>query len=412
MIAAMTYAMLLSVHPAVALPQRQPLYVYCGPGDQQWVRNREPVDSAATIDAMFEWMAATYGVKRMYWRGEQDRMWLRYYKCGDARPQTYDFWTRWLQYLNEDVRTNDLAVAAARRNGMEIYIMEGLFEHGPQAEVGIIAPYLFEDRLRIEHPEWCPVDRWGERLCPGPIAFCYPEARRAIIARYVDHITRYGYDGIAFYTYVENFGIRYPDEFGFNEPIVQEFKRRHGVDIRTEPFDKEAWYKLRGEYVTQFFRELHAALAPLGKKIVVNIPPHNPYYAQPWGATRLDFSGVGMIYMDWPKWVEEGIVDELYVQDSSVGPPADQKAVLTRMLNVCKGRPVELTVRTAKPLDPMWQPFIQQGVTPVAVITLPRNGIERYTIEPTSVATLSSPDWRLRAQTLKDIAAHAGARGY
>src|SRR5690348_17622517 len=63
------------------------------------------------------------------------------------------------------------------------------------------------------------------------------------------------YDGIFFYTYIENCGARYLDEYGFNEPIVSEFKRRHGVDIRNQPFDKQAWYVLRGEYMTQFIRD-------------------------------------------------------------------------------------------------------------------------------------------------------------
>ena len=75
----------------------------------------------------------------------------------------------------------------------------------------------------------------------------------------VNYLSRYvmerNFDGIAFLTYAENFSQRYEDEFGYNQPIVDEFRKRYGVDIRTEPFDKLAWAKLRGEYLTQFMRE-------------------------------------------------------------------------------------------------------------------------------------------------------------
>lgn len=58
----------------------------------------------------------------------------------------------------------DLALAAANRYGLEMYAVEGLFEHTAQGDTGGVGffPYPNEDRLRIEHPEWVPVDRWGE----------------------------------------------------------------------------------------------------------------------------------------------------------------------------------------------------------------------------------------------------------
>ena len=141
-------------------------------------------------------------------------------------------------------------------------------------------PYQAEERVRIEHPEWIPCDRWGERRAPGPLEYAYPGARKQFVDRVLRHVA--AYDGVAFYTYVENYGYRYPEEFGFNEPIVSEFIRRYGVDIRTQKFDKQAWYRLRGEYVTQVLTELHAALSRKHKKLSIVVWADNPTAPMGW----------------------------------------------------------------------------------------------------------------------------------
>jgi len=378
-----------------------PLYVFCGTGDHLWTCDREPVDSPAAVTAMMEWLAKTYGVRRLYWRGGQSMMWDKHHKVGKEKPLQYD-WFLWKRHLYNDLRINEAAIAAAKRYGMEVFLYTGLFEFGVQPDIGIVGPYLFEDELCIEHPEWRPLDRWLERRCPGAICFGYPEVRRILVMRYLDNIERFGYDGINFYTYVENCGIRYKDAFGFNQPIAREFNKRYpNVDLRRDALTDEQeryWYKCRGKFVTDFLRELHAALAPRGKKISVILDAKDPDYAQPWWGKPIP--GTGMIYMDWRRWVREGIVDEIWVQLAEV---TAQQRTLDLLLRECKGTSVRLTVRAVNPFAPVWKPYLAAGVTPVAVITAPHNGIERFSLEPTSLAGLQSPDWRLRLQTLADI---------
>ncbi len=397
-------SMLAAPETSADTPVGQPIYVFCGTGDHLWNPLVEPVDSPEAIDGMFDWMNRTYGVSRIYWRGAQSHMWDSEYQVGVERPNQHDWSNGWKRHLYRDEKINEAAVEAAHSRGMEIFAYAGLFEHGVQPDVGIICPYLFEDRLRIEHPEWCPVDRWGERRSPGPISFCYPEARKLIIDRYVDYITRMGYDGINFYTYVENVGIRYLDEFGFNEPIVAEFSKLHpDVDLRHDTLteaQKLDWYQCRGIFVTQFVRELHAALSAKGKRLSMILDSVEPDYPQPWWGK--DAPGQGMIRLDWEAWVAEGIVDELWVQ---LGATADQTALLDRLLTVCEGTDVKLTMRAINPYDEAWAPYVDTGATPVAVITWTRNGIERLSLEPTSAEALESDDWRLRAQTVTDVGA-------
>jgi HEAT repeat protein len=383
------------------VPNPPHVYAYVTCGDNQWNLDSLPVDSHATVEAIFEFLSNTFQIKRVYWRGEQDRMWQRYVHFRPENPLYYDHFVHWLGYLYNELKINEIAVAAAHRRGMQIYIFDGLLDLGATADTSGsgLYPNVREDRLRIKHPEWCPVDRWGERLCPGPIEFCYPEARQALLSRYLHHVTKYGYDGIFFYTYIENCGARYLDEYGFNEPIVKEYEHRHGVDIRKQPFNKEDWYRLRGEYLTRFIRELHRALAAKGKKLSMAIYPPTPNYPEPWDGGKVDIPQPGNVYMDWYGWVRDGIVDELFVWWRG-----DQKALLKRMLQVCQGKPVELTVADSRPFDSGWKPFIDAGVTPVSVWA-PGFDLDRVSAEPSKAEALKHPDWRWRMQALKDVAA-------
>ncbi len=384
--------------PAFAEARPQQLYVYASVGDNLWVSDWPPLDSKASIDAAFEYLVQTHGTKRMYWRWVGDYM--ENYLIRPENVRYWDFWERWVRPLYEDAKIDDLAVAAAKRNGMQIYIFDGVFEHGAQGDAGACGtfPYAAEDKLRLAHPEWIPVDRWGERGAAGPIEFCYPEARKVLVDRYVKQVVDHGFDGIGFYTYVENMSIRYDDEFGFNEPIVEEFKRRYGVDIRTQPFDKQAWYKLRGEYFTQFLRELHAALSANGKKLAMTLQADNPNFPQPWYGTQTGKPGAGMIYLDWETWVTEGIVDELCIW---TGP--DKEKLADRMLQVCKGRPVELTVLGVMKGD-KWQSLYDKGFTPWAVL-YPNAGVDGFAAPQEDLTGLKSGDWKVRAQVLFEITA-------
>lgn len=378
------------------------LQVYCGTGDNLWNHKVEPVDSPAAIEAMLEWMAKTYGVSRLYWRGAQEELWKKYFREGEYDPLIAGY-MKWTSHLYKDLGLTAAAVKAAKKNGMEVFMYTGLLEFGVQPDVGVIHPHLFEDTLRVENPQWCPLDRWGQRRSPGPICFGYPEARKIVIDRLMKQILDGGFDGIIFYTYVENIGIRYEDEFGFNQPIVDEFNKKYpDVDLRKAtltPEQKKYWYKCRGKFVTDFLSELHAQLAAHGKKLSMILDPTEPDYAQRWWGKKLH--GAGRIFMDWENWIKQGLVDEIWVQIADVKSQTDFLDVL---LEKTRGTPVKVTVRAVDPLAEVWKPYIEQGVTPVAVITWEKNGIERISLEPTSLATLKSRDWKLRAQTLSDIA--------
>jgi HEAT repeat protein len=304
-----------------------PRTVYFTTGDHQDLLGL-PLDSNATVEAAFEAIRKLYHVRRVWWRGGQDEVWGKEFII---RPENRIFdrtWDWWKDLQYRKVATNRIAVKASHDLGMEVWMAYGLFDHGSAADVGYVGfPYAAEDHRRAAHPEWAPVNRFGTWRQGGPIEFCYPEARKAVAGYLARYVLDGGYDGIAFLTYAENYSVRYDDEFGFNEPVVAEFKRRHGVDVRRQPFDRDAWSRLRGEYVTAFLRDLHARLAPHKKRVAVCVDGAAPYRATVWGGVRT----AGNVHLDLETWAKEGLVDEVTVYASA------SDAAIRKCVAACRG---------------------------------------------------------------------------
>jgi hypothetical protein len=302
---------LLACCTAAAPPDGNPRAVYFTVGDAQDLLEFPPLDSKTSIAACFETLKEQWQVERIWWRGGQDEIWGEQFVI---RPENRIFakvWDWWRDLQYRKVGTNRIAVEEAHQRGMQIWLTHGLFDNGSHADAGYSGfPYAIEDKLRIDHPEWAPVNRWGTWRQGGPIELAYPEARQAM----ADYLTKYvvegNYDGIAFLTYAENFSQRYEDEFGYNDPIVDEFRQKFDVDIRTQEFDRAEWRKLRGSYVTEFLRLLKKQLSPHGKKIAVSVHGLNPDRPMLW----LVDGGVctaGNVTWSIDEWLNGDVVDEI-----------------------------------------------------------------------------------------------------
>jgi HEAT repeat protein len=241
-----------------------------------------------------------------------------------------------------------------REMGMQSWGVAPLFNFGTQADIDSgkgSGPQVVEHPLRVNNPEWIPVDRAGIRRMPGPISFAYPEARKALVKHFVRLARLCKLDGLIFHTYNENFGLINNDEFGFNEPIVKEYKKRYGVDIRKQKYDKQKLADLRGEYVTEFLRELHAALKKENIKLGVFIDSKHPELPQCWLASPKAVIS-GRITMNWRKWVDDGIVDQLF---SYVNSGTIKTAELMR--DYIGKRPVEVGLFCSGKLPPSALPL-------------------------------------------------------
>ena len=165
-------------------------------------------------------------------------------------------------------------------------------------------------RLTNEHPEYLMQDRDGNPHW-GVVCLAYPEVRQHMINLYTSIIDGYSWDGIFVCLRSQSRPADYADQYGFNEPVRKEFLERYGKDILREEFDVQAWRDLHGDYVTTFFRELSAVLKPLGLKLAV-------------GCARGEVLGppLSNTTLQWRTWLQEGIVDDLVIDQSSSQCPS------------------------------------------------------------------------------------------
>jgi hypothetical protein len=214
-----------------------------------------------------------------------------------------------------------LPIAVAHRLGMKLYAWIVPYNMGAPpgayAELGIPPgpvrypavtiyetqfPWMY--KFARENPQYQLVDRKGQRHHYGVMEWAYPEARRYWTSLIQDIMSRYDVDGLYMDTRTECMAPDYADQFGFNQPVADEFRRRYGVDILTQDFDLEAWRALRGEYFTLFLREISGIVHAKGKPLSL-------------GTARGDYVGfpLGNMKLEWRKWITEKIIDELHLDE-------------------------------------------------------------------------------------------------
>lgn len=120
------------------------------------------------------------------------------------------------------------------------------------------------------------------------------------------------------------------ENYGFGPPVLEEFRRRHGVDPARERFDRAAWRRLRGDFYTAFLREASAATRARGREFFAHL------------VGRMDGSAEEPCWMetfwDWPAWIREGLLDGATLSD--VAAP-----FRTRVLAKCRSAKVPTYTR-------------------------------------------------------------------
>ena len=399
---ALSAGLLLVLSPA--LPGQSPapvLDVYVSTGDNHFLGSSLPIDSPASIEASFDLFKTVNRARRVYWRGLEASCWLATMQARPENCRYHSFW-EWLTELYANVQPDRLAVQAAKARGMEIWGMGSLWDWGSQADTPGFGdyPFCFESRLRLEHPEWVPVDRHGVRRQGGPIELAYPEARKALVELTVRETLKAGYDGLCLLTYVENYSLRFADEFGYSDPIVADFQKQYKLNLRTEPFrrgaSREDWLRLRGSYVTAFLRELKAALQPHGVKLGMVVNSNDIRQPQSWNVPELTVTA-GSHWMDVDTWVRERLVDELLIYGNNSSQ--SQVKALDDLRFLARDTPTSVSVITSGPFREGWRPYQQQGMPTVLAVSDDVQHLERGFVPEQSADALASaePARRLRA---------------
>jgi hypothetical protein len=210
----------------------------------------------------------------------------------------------------------------AHRMGMKAYLYVSLFDEGwPLASKRVRQVSYHSEKhhhhvswqtgFSREHPEYAVVDRSGEKRQWGVLCLAYPEVRAHFCNRFIDLLRDTEFDGLFVCLRSQSRPADFADQFGFNEPVRQDYLARYGRDICAEDFDLKKWLNLLGEYLTMFLSELRDGLNPLGVRLAV-------------GAARGDVLGppLGNTTLQWRDWVKRGIIDELVINQNSSQCPS------------------------------------------------------------------------------------------
>ena len=170
-------------------------------------------------------------------------------------------------------------------------------------------------KFAIEHPEYMSLARdgtswldWEIGESPlgydmGYVGLAYPEVREYARAAFISFVEDFDADGVQmeFVQVLAEGDEVWP--LGYDEPAIEVYKEQHGVDPREVDADDEAWARLRAGYYTQFVRELREDLDKTGKNVELSVATEG-VWSDPATAYK---------YMiDWPTWVEEGLIDTLH----------------------------------------------------------------------------------------------------
>lgn len=227
--------------------------------------------------------------------------------------------------INARIDPTEVARDAAHKNGMKFYIWHSLFDDGTPADKvhrHWKQGFPWRNTFFDEHPELEVRDRkggvqWGIR------EMAYPLARRQKIDEYLDLVRKYKPDGVFFYLHSHSAPGFHGDQYGFNAPIVEEYQKRYGINLLTDPrFDYEnpaynpkdemveKWRALRGEYLTAFFREAKAALRKEKPDLALAINTQGgDWFGPPFGNMK----------MEWRTWIREGLADMLLLRTWMAG---------------------------------------------------------------------------------------------
>ncbi|GAB4579603.1 MAG: hypothetical protein Fur0022_23410 [Anaerolineales bacterium] len=209
----------------------------------------------------------------------------------------------------------------AHRLGMQVYLYVSLFDEGwplaPKAEREKSyhnamhgKNVAWQSTFSRANPEYTLVDRAGNRQW-GVMSLAYRVVRAFFRERFENLLWDTRFDGLFVCLRSQSKPPDFADQFGFNEPIRREFKRRYGQDIRLGEFDLQAWYDLQGEYLTLFLHNLHEDLRARGLRLGV-------------GAPRGDVIGppLGNMTLAWWNWITMGVVDDLVINQNSSKCPS------------------------------------------------------------------------------------------
>ncbi len=252
----------------------------------------------------------------IHWRCTRDRINGRFYQ-GRGYKHFY-------RAAKSQVEWDDFDVVPeiAHAQSIQVFLYVSLFDEGWLLLPKKIREVSYHNRMHGQHvswqsdfsrtnPEYASVDRTLRNHQWGVLCLGYPEVRKHFIRRYIRLLRGGNFDGLFLCLRTQSRPAEHADQYGFNTPIQQEYLKRYGVDIRNEDFDLQIWRDLLGEYLTRFLKELREELSTEQVSLAIGVP-RGSILGPP----------MGNITLQWPIWVEAGIVDQLIIDQNSSQCPS------------------------------------------------------------------------------------------
>jgi len=345
---------------------KYPVSIWYSTGDALFEYEWMPMDSEATINAAFEILQRRYNVDRVLWR-DANIEWVAKWDKPRDRSFYGDSVVEWINIARTS-RAPKLAALAAKQRGMKFWGIFHMFDYGGKAETDAgagVGQWQMYDPWLSQHPEYCVWDRAHITFMTGMIEYGYPQVRKEYLRRMEEMFKGpfKKYEGLFVYTYMENTVAHYTDEFIYSDIACDQYKKMYGVDPRKEPFDLEKYYAIRGEYITQYLRELRPLFKKYGKKLALVLSADNLDVPQRWiggPSTEPVILQQGGVKIDWRTWVKEGLVDELNVWAGVA--PEERIERVQEILKVTKGTPVLVTVQYSQEFPASTQYLYEEGV--------------------------------------------------
>ena len=163
-----------------------------------------------------------------------------------------------------------------------------------------------------DNPDEVLVDRQGRERLWGVLDYKSEAARAYRVEAIRTLLGEHEWDGLFVCTRSQSRPAAHGDQFGFNEPSIALYRERFGADPRRDPFDVEAWRRVRGEGLTALLGDLRGLTRERGIALSVGIP-------------RADVMGppIGNLWLDWRGWADDRLVDALVIgQIAEICPSA------------------------------------------------------------------------------------------
>lgn len=154
----------------------------------------------------------------------------------------------------------------------------------------------------------------------------------------VERVVEMGFDGIDFRLQNHSGMVTDYVNYGYNEPIINRYKEKYGVDILKTEADPLKIMKIRGEYYLSFLEKAAKVIHSSGKKMQVHLRHAHEQPVLSDDFNELGFWAMPKIILDWKKAID--LADEITIKDYYHGDFRPKMGDSIKAYANDKGKPV------------------------------------------------------------------------